>query len=128
MDLSTSIEYREIFKIHSESFSYLRRKNGSKIAPNYDSIRGYGSQYMHHSFNYADMTYNNYKRFMIARVRQCESIGHYHGMIVNRGGHPKTNTTETCYRHLRRMIKDGVLRMEKRKAYGRNILSVLVVV
>jgi hypothetical protein len=73
-----------------------------------------------------DITYSEYKQLMLDRIKKCEDT-EFRGMIVNRGGHPKTNTTETCYRHLRRMIKDKLIKMVSRPYCGYNHISVLII-
>jgi glutathione peroxidase-family protein len=126
MDLATPMSYRAL---QGQSQQFLRkienRKRKRKLTPNYDGCSGLRQQYFTHGISYADIPYNQYRTWMLGKMVDYEQ-SYYKGMIVNRGGHPKTNTTETRYKHLRRMIKDGLLKMEKRKVYGYQHVSVLV--
>ena len=126
-DLSLDPKYRTLFyeDPHPYNTPFKSRKKGNKIMPNYDGVKGLNKNYVFRSQDHFDAPYSQYKVMMLDKVKELEQTT-YRGMIVNRGGHPKTNTTETRYKHLRRMIKDGYLKMEKRRIYGYRTVSVLV--
>ena len=114
-DLSLPQCYRDIWG-GSYTHTHKNRKVNGKIMPNYDSWWNYHQIPIDHY----DIPYSEYKTIMLGKVKLCE-LTKFRGMIVNRGGHDKTNTTESRYKHLRRMIKDGLLIMKKH-----NRISILV--
>lgn len=128
-DLYVSREYLQILYKNQWQYSYhphVSRKMDDKILPNYDIPKGIKNRYSGHSTNYSELTYSRYKEKMVAIVKELEK-SEFKGMIINRGGHPKTNTSESCFRYLRKMIKDGILKMEKRNIHGYRTVSVLVI-
>jgi len=87
---------------------------------------------MYDFYEYTDESCETYSQFrdrMLAKIRFAMEEGDWKGLPVNTGYQFKTNTQEDDAKMLRRMLKEGLVKMERRafrKAWKLCGMSVLV--
>jgi hypothetical protein len=116
-DSYSRITHPWLYKTKAE---FKKKKEGKYILPNYQMPQGCRSgEYQFWKWtDDSQEPYHIFKQRILGQIRLIRQFTQYDGMIVNKEGHPKTNTTEPRAKLLCRMLKEGIIQMETRQSHS----------